>query len=237
MNIKNALASSILLLALVSSVVAGQFTRPESFERGLQLYAQGRYLHAITEFKDSLSVGGPYYAQSLYNIGVCHYELGQKREAARWYREAIRARDNYIAAFYALGVALDDLGETEQSKETFARAAELSRHKHAPSLFRLGLALHREGDLEAAAACYRKAINQADAPAPAFHNNLGVVEAMLGDLDAAARQFEIALRQSKGKFEGAAHNLGLCREMMAASSRSLIARLQVVSSAAVEVNR
>jgi tetratricopeptide (TPR) repeat protein len=219
----------------LSSAVARQSDRPEAFERGLQLYAQGRYLHAITEFRDSLSGFGPYYAQSLYNIGVCHYELGQKREAARWYREAIRVRENYVAAFHALGVALDDLGETAQSKEAFARAAELSRHKHAPSLFRLGLMHHREGEFEEAADYYRKAINQS--PAPAFHNNLGVVEAMLGDLDAARRQFEIALLRSKGKFEGAAHNLGLCRKMIAASSRSLIARLQVSSSAAVEVSQ
>jgi tetratricopeptide (TPR) repeat protein len=237
MYIKRALITLTFLLAATIPVVAQQSDRPESFERGLQLYAQGQYDRAIVEFRDSLSGFGPYYAQSLYNIGVCHYELGQTQEATRWYREAIRAKENYVAAFHALGVALDDLGEMTQSKEAFARAVELSRGKHAPSLFRLGLALQREGDLESAAVNYKKAIKESGDQMPGCHNNLGVIEAMLGDLNAAEREFEFALRQSKGKFEGAKYNLELCQEMLAASSRSMIARLIVVSSKSVEANR
>lgn len=237
MNIKSVLKSLIFLLAATMPIVAQQSDRPQSFERGLQLYAQGQYDRAIAEFRESLSGFGPYYGQSLYNIGVCHYELGQRSEAVRWYREAIRAKENYVAAFYALGVALDDLGEMAQSREAFARAIELSRAKHAPSLFRLGLALHREGDLEAAAVSYKKAIRESGEQMPGCHNNLGVVEAMLGDLNAAEREFEIALSQSKGNFEGAKYNLSLCREMIATSSRSMIARLRVTSSESVEANR
>ncbi len=236
MNIKTGLKSLILLLAAMMPIVAQQSDRPESFERGLQLYAQGQYDRAILEFRESLSGFGPYYGQSLYNIGVCHYELGRKSESVRWYREAIRVKENYVAAFHALGVALDDLGEMAESREAFARAVELSREKHAPSLFRLGLALQREGDLESAAVSYKKAIRESGDRMPGCHNNLGVIEAMLGDMNAAERHFEIALQQSKGKFEGAKYNLSLCREMIAASSRSMIARLRVVSNKSVDVN-
>ncbi len=230
MSIKSLLKPFVFLLAIVPSIIAQQSDRPQSFERGLQLYAQGQYDRAIAEFRESLSQFGPYYAQSLYNIGVCNYELGRKSESIGWYREAIRFKANYVAAFHALGVALDDLSETAQSREAFTRAVELSREKHAPSLFRLGLALQREGDLEAAAVSYKKAIRESGDRMPGCHNNLGVIEAMLGDLNAAERHFETAIRQSKGNFESAKYNLSLCREMIATSTRSLLASLRVASS-------
>jgi hypothetical protein len=52
-------------------------------------------------------------------------------------------------------------------------------------------------------------------------------------LKKAEREFESALRQSKGQFEEAEYNLKLCRYLFDTSTRSQLASLKMIESAAV----
>src|SRR5258706_4436239 len=86
---------SLLLVLLVAQAPYGKAADDpdrDAFDRGSQAYARGNYRLAIEEYRESLATFGPRYAEAHYNIGVCFYELGQTKEAATWYRAAIKAK-------------------------------------------------------------------------------------------------------------------------------------------------
>ena len=111
--------SLLLAILLVTSgggaaaVVTAQTSRevaPEDFiVRGNAKYAKAEYESAIEEYRRITPEAGERYAQSLYNIGVCYYELWRTEEAIAMYRKAVEASGGrYPKALYALGVALAD---------------------------------------------------------------------------------------------------------------------------------
>lgn len=183
--------------------------------RGNERYARAEYEAAIKVYTLVPEDAGEAYAQALYNIGVCRFELWQTEEAARMYRLAVEARGGrrYPKASYALGVALEELGRASEAKESYARAAAGG---HAPAYYKLGMFAEREGDLGRAAAHFREAVRRSKGKFPAGHNNLGVMLARVGRLDDAEREFEAALRESDGTFAEARHNLELCRTLQSA---------------------
>lgn len=80
--------------------------------RGNQEYAKANYKLAIAEYRRVPSNARETYAQALYNIGVCNYELWKTEDAVVYYRRAIAASSRrYPVALHALGVALKTLGK------------------------------------------------------------------------------------------------------------------------------
>ncbi|HEX8116073.1 MAG TPA: tetratricopeptide repeat protein, partial [Pyrinomonadaceae bacterium] len=172
---------------------------------------------------------GETYAQALYNIGVCRYEVWQTEEAARFYERAVEARGGrYPKAHYALGVALEELRRGPEALEAYREAAARG---YAPAHYKLGMLAAREGQEEKAAAHFREAIKRSKERFPASHNNLGVMLARAGRLSEAEREFEAALRQSDAPFEEAAQNLKLCRKLLAGQSKEGAAGLKVAAAA------
>jgi tetratricopeptide (TPR) repeat protein len=161
---------------------------------------------------------GPHQARAHFNIGICQQRLGRLREAVLAYKQAIKLRDGrYPLASYALGLALQGLGEREQMVAAFLEAA---RGRHAEALFELAVEAQRSGQLDSAVAYYRRAIEVSQDRIPACHNNLGVIHAASGELDEARREFQLALKRSKNRMIEARENLERCRS---ASSPSLLA--------------
>src|SRR5215213_2487975 len=92
----------------------------ELVARGNERYARAEYEAAIKVYTLVPAEAGEAYAQALYNIGVCRFELWQTEEAARMYRLAVEARGRrYPKASYALGVALEELGRASEAKESY----------------------------------------------------------------------------------------------------------------------
>ena len=193
----------------------GRVGAQELIARGNERYARAEYEAAIKVYALVPADAGEAYAQALYNIGVCRFELWQTGEAVRLYVRAVEARDGrYPKASYALGVALEELGRGSEAKQAYARAARSAGF--APAHYKLGMLAAGEGDVARAATHFREAIRRSKGKFPASHNNLGVMLARVGCLDEAEREFEAAIRESDGTFAEAAHNLERCRTLLAA---------------------
>ena len=74
---------ALLFLTLCSAGAAAQERAQELIARGNQHYARGEYGPAIAEYERVARVDGEAYAQALYNIGVCRFELWQTEEPFR----------------------------------------------------------------------------------------------------------------------------------------------------------
>lgn len=224
---------AILLVMLMVSFATGQSNPTDpghSIKRGNARHAKAEYLAAIEEYRRVSPEAAEIYAQALYNIGVCYYELWRTSDAIVMYKKAIAERGGrYPKALFALGVALEDLKRPEEAKEIYRQILVVSAGDEKNGAhFRLGLLLASETDYERAAVHFRKAI--AGERTPGSHNNLGVMLALKGRLREAEREFELALRQSGGAFADAAYNLKLCRSLLKAESPDSFASLKVVET-------
>lgn len=225
-----AIGFAIALLAAFN-VSARADESNDALARGHEAFQHGQYERALFEYRAALQWPGAHEARAHFNIGVCHYRLGRRREAVAAYRTAIKLRNNqYPAASYALGIALQDAQEDRAARAAFAQAVQASGGKHAAALFELGLAAQRDGDDQAATEYYQQAIAQDRLPAG--HNNLGVILAQRGQLDEAMREFAAALTRSRGQFAEARDNLALCRQLQATASAQMIAQLKLSGAAA-----
>ncbi|HEX7317314.1 MAG TPA: tetratricopeptide repeat protein [Pyrinomonadaceae bacterium] len=225
------LFAALLLVSLLCGAVAAQESgrAQDIIARGNELYARGDYKAAVEEYGRVTRADGEAYAQALYNIGVCRFELWQTEEAVSAYKQALAARDGrYPKASYALGVALEELKREAEAKEAYGQAASKG---YAPAHYKLGMLAARAGEDAAAAEHFREAIRRSPDRFPASHNNLGVMLARAGRLSEAEREFEAALRQSDAPFEEAARNLKLCRKLLAGQSKDGAAALKVAAAA------
>jgi len=205
------------LLFVASSgpkVVAQSQGSREFLDSGNALVRQERYGEAIPEYLKVEPNQSDLYSQSLYNIGVCYYELQQTERAISYYGEALAVRKfDYPRAAYALGVALEDLGRTTEARDAFIRASKRPSSWLGPALFKLGVIAFTEGQLNSASDLFRRASLSSGAHRAASHNNLGVTLARLGRLSEAEKEFQYALDQATEDYEDAQHNLDLCRAL------------------------
>jgi tetratricopeptide (TPR) repeat protein len=238
------LLSAVLLLSLSGVIATGQENCSEARDRvrrGNEMYARAEYEAAIGEYRRVTDKTGEVYAQSLYNIGVCYYELRRTEEAIMMYRSAVEASGGrYPKALYALGVALEDSSQWPEAKEAYRQALVTSGGNYAEAQlavahYHLGLLAMREGDYEGACALFREAIARSRRQFPASHNNLGVALALTGRLRMAEQEFAVALKQARGDFGEAAYNLKLCRAALADRAKTQIASLRVVATIAATI--
>jgi len=237
---------AVLLMSLSGGAGAtGQESRSEARDRvrrGNEMYARADYEAAIREYRRVPDKSGEVYAQSLYNIGVCYYELSRTREAINMYRSAVEASRSgrYPKALYALGVALEDSHRWPEAKEAYRQALVASGGKYAEAQlavahYRLGLLAMREGDYAGADTLFREAIARSRRRFPASHNNLGVALALAGRMSMAEQEFELALKGARGAFKEAADNLRLCRSALASGTKTQFASLKVVATTATPI--
>jgi len=215
MNTKRPWLAIVLTITSLTCIAQAQTDDDRAvIQRGNELVAQAKYEAAIREY-ERVPATANRYAQALYNIGVCHFELWQTEQAIEFYTRAIAAQHNYPRATYALGVALEDLGRTAEARTAYLKSIADSRGDFAPAQFRLVLLMLQNGDYSTGARLFREAIKRPGEHLPASHNNLGVVLASTGRLIEAEREFEKALQLTRGAFGLAAQNLELCRHLMA----------------------
>jgi tetratricopeptide (TPR) repeat protein len=233
---KKRLMLAALLLSFSWTIATAQVSLaggPEAIRRGNERYARGEYEAAVREYRQVPPGVPETYAQSLYNIGVCYFELGRTEDAILMYRQGIEARGGrYPKALYALGVALEVSRRVGEAKEAYRQAIATSDGKYteagfAVAHYRLGLLHGRAGDYLEATRLFQEAIARSRKGFPAGHNNLGVMLALSGRIAEAEREFETALRQATDRFEEAANNLRLCRQLLTKETPDLSASLKV----------
>jgi tetratricopeptide (TPR) repeat protein len=216
-RLRNFLYAASLSIVFGATINAQNSTA--NIERGNKLYAQAKYELAIREYRRVGPGDRHVYAQAIYNVGVCSYELWRTDEAVALFKEAIELkRGEYPRASYALGVALEDLQKFPEAKEAYRKAIQTSQGEFSLPIYRLGVLLANEGDTEAAANCFREASKRRGEHAAASHNNLGVMLARMGQLLEAENEFAIAIRQSPYGFSDAEHNLKLCKSLRATAT-------------------
>src|SRR5204863_5467960 len=94
-----------------------------AIRRGNEKFAKQQYESALKEYQDVPITAGDDYAQALYNVGVCYYELWRTQEAIEFYRKALDARrGEYPKAWFALGVALEDQAQPAAAKDAYRQS-------------------------------------------------------------------------------------------------------------------
>ena len=214
MSIRKLILGTSLLLMIAGFASAQDLSSDSAITRGNRLVAQGQYKLAIKEY-GRVSSSDDAYAQAVYNIGVCYYELWHTGEAIEFYKRAIELRQGkYPNASYALGVALEENNKLAEAKDAYAEAIKASPGNNPVANYRLGVVWATEGNFETAAKYFKAASIRKGEHAPASHNNLGVMLARMGRLSEAEVEFTTALQQTNGAFADAAHNLKLCQRLM-----------------------
>jgi len=221
------IAFSICLLSVGSlSAQAESAAGRLAIQRGNEKFSKQQYEGALKEYQ-RVARSEENYAQALYNIGVCYYELGNTEKAIDFYQKAISAREgSYAKAAYALGIALEDQGKFVAAKGAYRQAVEDANNDNGLAHYKLGLLAVKEGDQATAEFLFRQAIVSSKGVFPAGHNNLGVMLARAGRLAEADREFQIALQQSEGSLDDAAYNSKLCRRLMSAQASVQVAALK-----------
>ena len=223
MSIRNLILAASLIVLVVASATAQNANARSAIEYGNKLFSEAKYELAIREYRRVSENDLQAYSQSLYNIGVCHFELWRTDEAISFFKQAITMRQgNYPIASYALGVALEEEKRSSEAKSAYRESIQASRGENALAIYRLGVLLANDGDLQTAAKHFKEASRLRGEHVPASHNNLGVMFARLGRLAEAENEFVIALRQSSNAvFGDAEHNLKLCRLLRATAQQTV----------------
>jgi tetratricopeptide (TPR) repeat protein len=96
----------------------------KDFNYALMLIKAGKYDAARDIFEELLR-NDPRDKDLLYNLGMCHSELGDPEKAVAILSECVKHYPNYSNAHVALGFAQVMLGQDAKAKDNFLRALEI----------------------------------------------------------------------------------------------------------------
>jgi tetratricopeptide (TPR) repeat protein len=152
----------------------------QSFNRARMLARQGQASEAIKEFENAARLRSNQCAECFYFIGQIHFQMGELKEAAAAYRQAIELKPTNLAELYnALGVVLymqDNKKSLQEAVTAFNQSIEIGGGKVLKARYNLGHALLKLGrDEEGKAAL--KAYLEADPNSP----NAAEVRALLAN--------------------------------------------------------
>src|SRR5205085_10465620 len=93
-----------LAVLIMAAPAAARQSEDDPFTRGNRAFRLGQYEMAIFEYRQALNQMDERYGETNYNLDACAYALGRKREAAAWFRRALKAQHGHSAiAAYAIG--------------------------------------------------------------------------------------------------------------------------------------
>jgi tetratricopeptide (TPR) repeat protein len=109
---------SILILALVCSLSAGQAANPPEFERANQLYDQGKFAEA-KQIYESIARAGNLSANLFYNLGNTEFRLGDKARAVIDYERALLIEPGHPEAHANLALVRSQTGARIENRRWF----------------------------------------------------------------------------------------------------------------------
>jgi tetratricopeptide (TPR) repeat protein len=138
-------------------------------------------------------------------LGLQEHQRGRLGQAARLYRNVLRAQPDHPDALHLLGVVAHQQGDHRQAAECISRAVTFNPG-NAGYHANLAEAYRGLGNLDRAAECCRTAL-RLQPRSPEAANNLGLVLLAQGKIDEAILQFQETLRL-KPDYAMACNNLG-----------------------------
>jgi tetratricopeptide (TPR) repeat protein len=178
--------------AVESEVLPTVHSLPEAqawFKKGSELYAQRRYVDAISRFDRALKIY-PRLASAWAAKGLANNAIGQYQEAIRCFDESLRLDPRDAAVWHDKGNLLSAMGRFEEALNCFNEALILDA-RDAGAWNNKGVCLAALGRPEEAVACCEKALALNPTYATAWQAK-GLIEERLGHLPqalAAYKQF------------------------------------------------
>jgi len=187
--------------------------------RARESFARGSYLAALEDL-EAVAAQHPNFADVQNLIGLCLSLAGRPEEALAAFERATTLNDGYVEAHLNRAITLNDLGRTDEARDSFQRAAEADEAKTGGGRFtsaaaatlanlhaQLGDTYVQAGAAEEALEEYRKAARLR----PQFmdiRNKLGRTLVDLGRHDEAVEELERIVAE-RPSFVAARANLGL----------------------------
>ena len=97
-------------------------------EAGLELYREGRYAEAITEFEEAI-VENNKESQYYDNMGMAYLELGDYASAGSAFQMALNLSEKDKAAYRGMGILYLREGRYEEAIAALATAVEMAGNK------------------------------------------------------------------------------------------------------------
>jgi len=156
----------------------------------LKPYQQEAFDRVLDEFREAMAYSLD-FASSGLNLGNLYANLGQAREAERYYRLALKIDDLFLPAKMNLAVLLSREGRNAESEQLLREALE-AYPGNSEAAYSLGLLLVEGGRTEEALDWLRRAAD-ADPSFSRVRYNLGLLLQQLGRIDEAERALAEAL--------------------------------------------
>ena len=118
-----------------------------------ELVARGKYEDALPLYQRILA-RDPTYAMSVYNLGLCYYNLGRLDQAERYLSQAGELSPNDPEAYIHLGMTYLKMSRLDAAEQAVRRALSLDPHGRGYH-FALGVILEQSGELKGALAEFR----------------------------------------------------------------------------------
>jgi len=97
----------------------------ELYERGRQLYEEGRYSEAEMMLKEVVKLK-PDYADVLNKLGVMSSIKGEPEAAVDYFRRALKLNPGYTEASLNLAITLNELGKFDDAENVFLKASKFA---------------------------------------------------------------------------------------------------------------
>lgn len=191
----------------------------QTLARARESFARGSYLAALEDLQ-AVAAQYPHFADVQNLMGLCLALAGRPEEALAAFERATELNAGYVEAHLNRAITLNDLGRTDEARDSFQRAAEADGEKTAGGRFSSAAAarianLHAQlGDTYLQAGAEEEALEEyrkASALRPQFmdiRNKLGRTLIDLGRHDEAIAELE-AILEGRPSFVAARANLGL----------------------------
>lgn len=99
-----------------------------------------------------------FLAEAHKNMCVVYGKLKRYGDAAREFKDAIKAKPDYGEAYLALGAIYVQAGRYKDALDKFNKALKLDKHLAVEAHYNLGVAYSKQGDIKTAVKHYKEAI-------------------------------------------------------------------------------
>ncbi|MFH2096726.1 MAG: tetratricopeptide repeat protein [Bacteroidota bacterium] len=123
--------------------------------QGLTAFYSEDYRKAIRLFERALEID-PEFTAAMYNLGLCHYALGEKEVAIEWYSKTIALDSKYADAYFERAYVKYELEDYEGSVKDYSKSIELDPEE-ASAFRNRGLCKYQLDDMEGACSDWHKA--------------------------------------------------------------------------------
>ncbi|MBN1766525.1 MAG: tetratricopeptide repeat protein [Sedimentisphaerales bacterium] len=163
-------------------------------KRGIDLYAEGKYVEAIPLLEGALNKPlRVYKTYDVYNfIGGCYFDLGMLEEGVQAYTKSLEEKYDQHNIWVNKGVALRQMDRIEEAEACYQQALEI-KPDYAELHSSLGSLYIIKGRPQKAVMHFDRAI-ELDPSLATAHGNYAMALAMLGDYSRADIELRKAAR-------------------------------------------